>query len=303
VHPLVFLLVAGAAVLHVTWNVLLKTAGDPLRAAAIGMGTAAAVICPLAVVLWLASGREPIPTETVVLSIVSGLLEALYFGLLASAYRRGDLSLVYPLARGTAPLLAVLVGVLVLQEHLGTLGFLGVVALLVGILALQRPWRYLQASGREGSSAAGFALLTGVMIAAYSAVDRVGVRGTTPWIYAGLIWASGASFLGVYTWIYGRRATARDALSRQAPDDEAAAFVPRRAAIGGLITLGAYLMILGAFTVAPLTAVAPLRESAIVLASGWGAFRLREAADRRDAWRRIAAAGLVVLGALLLAID
>jgi uncharacterized membrane protein len=63
------------------------------------------------------------------------------------------------------------------------------------------------------------------------------------------------------------------------------------------------MLILVAFTVAPLTAVAPLRESAIVLASGWGAFRLREAADRDEALRRIGSAALVVVGAILLAID
>ena len=70
-----------------------------------------------------------------------------------------------------------------------------------------------------------------------------------------------------------------------------------------MITLVAYLLILTAFTVAPLTAVAPLRESAIVLASGWGALRLREADDRADAIRRIGAAVLVVIGAFLLAFD
>ena len=82
-----------------------------------------------------------------------------------------------------------------------------------------------------------------------------------------------------------------------------AAFSARRAGIGGLITLAAYLLILGALSVAPLTAVTPLRESAIVLASGWGAFRLREAADRADALQRIGSAVLVLVGALLLAID
>ena len=80
-------------------------------------------------------------------------------------------------------------------------------------------------------------------------------------------------------------------------------FSPARGAIGGLIAQFAYLLILAAFAVAPLTAVAPLRESAVVLASGWGAFRLGEAADRSDAWRRIAAATLIVVGAILLAID
>jgi multidrug transporter EmrE-like cation transporter len=311
VDPLVFVLVAGAAVLHVTWNVLLKTAGDPLRAAAVGMGTAAAVICPVALAIWLATGRPPISNETLVLSIASGLLEALYFAFLASAYRRGDLSLVYPLARGSAPLLAVAIGVVLLNERLGPVGYAGVAALLVGLLTLKRPWRYLQASGRESGGAAGFALLTGVTIASYSAVDRVGVRGTTPWIYAGLIWASCTVFLWSYVWVYRRRragpagVTTADVEAAAAGDrtPEPVPFSSRRAGFGGLLTLGAYMLILGAFTVAPLTAVAPLRESAIVLASGWGTFRLREAADRGDALRRLGSAGLVLVGALLLAID
>jgi drug/metabolite transporter (DMT)-like permease len=311
VDPLVFVLVAGAAVLHVTWNVLLKTAGDPLRAAAVGMATAAAAVCPVALVYWLAIGRPLVPTETLVLSVVSGILEALYFAFLASAYRRGDLSLVYPLARGTAPLLAVAIGVVLLKERLGQLGYLGVVSLLVGLLTLQRPWRYLRASGRASGGAAGFALLTGVTIASYSAVDRVGVRGTNPLIYAGLIWASCTVFLWGYVWVYRRR-RAGDVGRAAAPDADGvmpeadvapAAFSNRRAGIGGLITLCAYLLILVAFTVAPLTAVAPLRESAIVLASGWGAFRLREAADRADALQRLGSAGLVLVGALLLAFD
>jgi drug/metabolite transporter (DMT)-like permease len=302
VDPFVFVLVAGAAVLHVTWNVLLKTAGDPLRAAATGMATAAIVLCPTTVIAWFAIGQPPIPTETLVLSVVSGLLEAIYFAFLAAAYRRGDLSVVYPLARGTAPLLAVAIGIVLLNETLGPIGFLGVGALLVGLLSLQRPWRYLRATGREGGGAAGFAILTGITIAAYSAVDRVGVRGTQPWIYAGLIWASGATFLWIYVWLYRRQAAAR--VAQGAVDAPAEIrFSIRRAAFGGLITLGAYLMILFAFSVAPLTAVAPLRESAIVLASGWGSFRLREAADRPDALRRLAAAALVVIGAILLALD
>jgi drug/metabolite transporter (DMT)-like permease len=295
VDPFVFVLVAGAAVLHVTWNVILKTAGDPLRAAAVGMAAAASVICPAALVIWLGTGRPDVPAQTLGLSVVSGFGEALYFSFLASAYRRGDLSLVYPLARGSAPLLAVAIGVGVLGERLSLLGFGGVAALLVGILVLQRPWQYLRAAGRASGGAAGFALLTGVTIAAYSAVDSVAVKGTTAVTYAGLIWATGTVFLWAYVWLYRRRGGAV-----MSADD--ARFSTRRAATGGLITLGAYLLILAAFRVAPLTAVAPLRESAIVLASAWGTFRLREAINRTDAIRRLGAAGLVLAGALLLAI-
>jgi uncharacterized membrane protein len=309
VDPLVFGLVAAAAVLHVTWNVLLKTAGDPLRAAAVGMATAAAVICPTALVAWIVVGRPSVPVAALGLSVVSGFIEAVYFALLAAAYRRGDLSIVYPLARGTAPLLAVALGTVVLRERLGPVGDVGVALLLVGLLSLQRPWRYLRASGRESGGAAGFAVLTGVAIASYSAVDRVGVRQTEPWIYAGLIWASCAVFLWAYVWFYRGQVARRERAAAAAVGSASEAPTPdlsfsnRRAGFGGLITLGAYLMILVAFTVAPLTAVAPLRESAIVLASGWGSFRLREAADRPDAIRRIAAAALVVIGAILLALD
>jgi drug/metabolite transporter (DMT)-like permease len=295
VDPLVFLLVAGAAVLHVTWNVLLKTAGEPLQAAAIGLTTGAIIVCPVAFVVWLGDGRPEVPLQTLVLSVVSGILEAAYFAFLASAYRRGDLSIVYPIARGSAPLLAVAIGVIVLRERLGLVGFIGVAGLLVGILALQRPWQYLRAAGREGGGAAGFALLTGVTIAAYSAVDSVAVKGTTALTYAGLIWISGIVFLWIFYAVYRARTAGEEATWSAA--------TIRRAAGGGVITLGAYLMILAAYRVAPLTAVAPLRESAIVLASGWGALRMREADDRADAARRIGAAGLVLLGALLLAFD
>jgi drug/metabolite transporter (DMT)-like permease len=308
VNPLVFALVAGAAVLHVTWNVLLKTAGDPLRAAAVGMAAGAIVLCPVALVAWIAIGRPAVPPQSLVLGGLSGALEAVYFSFLAAAYRRGDLSLVYPLARGSAPLLAVAIGVVVLKERLGLTGSVGVAALIVGILALQRPWRYLRESGREHGGAAGFALLTGVTIAAYSAVDSVGDRGTEPWIYAALLYVSGTTCLWAYLWVSRRgERTDRSRAVRTGGDPEQepadVAFSTGRAAIGGLMTLGGYLMILVAFTVAPLTAVAPLRESAIVLASGWGAFRLQEAENRRDALRRIGAAVLVVLGAVLLAVD
>ena len=293
--PLVFALIAGAAILHVAWNVLLKTAGDPLRAAAIGMASGAAIIVPAAAIGWLLIGRPPIPGEAVVLGTVSGVLEAAYFAFLAAAYRRGDLSVVYPIARGTAPLLAVAVGIGILGEQLGPAGFAGVGALLVGLLALQRPWRFLRAAGRaDGDPAVAFAVATGVMIAAYSAVDRVGSRLVEPWLYAGMIWVSGTAFLWIWVWITGR--SHRFAAGSGLLDW-------RRAAIGGWITMAAYLLILFAFSVAPLTAVAPLRESAIVLASGWGTLRLGEGADRSEVIRRIGASTLVVVGAILLALD
>ena len=79
--------------------------------------------------------------------------------------------------------------------------------------------------------------------------------------------------------------------------------VARRAAVGGILTLVAYLLVLYALSVAPLSAVAPLRESATVVAAAWGAVRMGEAVSRGDATRRIVASAVIVAGAILLAVD
>jgi drug/metabolite transporter (DMT)-like permease len=291
VDPIVFALIAVAAVLHVTWNVLVKTSGDPLRAAAIGMIVGAVALTPLAIVGWFAIGRPAIPPEAIALGIGSGIFEAIYVVVLSAAYRHGDLSIVYPLARGTATLLAVGIGIGILGERLGPLGLAGIATLLVGFFWLQRPWRVLIRAARGGGidRGVGLALLTGVMIATYTAIDRVGTRLTEPWLYGAILSAAAAIVLVVAVAI------------RISP----AAVVPREPRIiaVGLIMLVQYLAILFALSIAPLTAVAPLRESAIVLASGWGAIKLAEASGRREAAARIAAATLIVVGAVLLGLD
>jgi drug/metabolite transporter (DMT)-like permease len=296
VEPLVIVMVAGSAVLHVAWNVRLKSAGDPLTAAAVGLAVGALVIVPVGTAVWWLGGAEPLPVEGLALGLVSGLIEAVYFFLLAGAYRRGDLSVVYPIARGTAPLILVAVGVGLLGERLGTAGWIGVACLIGGFLALQRPWVALRSAlmGRRrpgGPGPIAFAVATGVAIAAYTTVDRVGTRLIDPVPYAALIWLSGSILLAAGAVVAGRVEGWRD------PD------VARPAAVGGLLTLGAYLLVLFALSVAPLTAVAPLRESATVVAAAWGAVRMGEAVSRRDATRRIVASAVIVAGAILLALD
>ena len=292
--PLIIGLVAASALLHVAWNVRLKTAGDPLRAAAIGMLAGSVVILPVSIVVWLSSGAAPLPPEGIALGLGSGVFEAAYFILLAEAYRRGDLSVVYPLARGTAPLLLVAVGVILLGERLGPAGWVGVAFLLAGFLALQRPWQALRAraGGKRPDAAIAFAIATGVMIAGYTSLDRLGTRQIEPAVYASILWVSGAVLLVIWVAV-----VAGGGLLSGGSEQN------RRAAVGGVLTLAAYLLILFALSVAPLTAVAPLRESATVIVATWGAVRLGEATSRGDATRRIGASAVIVLGALLLALD
>ncbi len=286
--PIVFGIVAVAAVIHATWNVILKTSGDPLKTSGRAMVAGVAVGLPFAIVAYVATGRPTVPGEAIVLAVASGLVEAVYFVLLSAAYRRGELSVVYPIARGTAPLFAVAAGVAILGESLSPLGALGVAAIALGILIIGRPWRAVRAARtRRGvDRAVLFALATGVAIATYSAIDSVGVRYVAPWLFAALLFPVGA--LALVLWV---RFVDRAVVDGGAPWS--------RAAAAGALSLLGYLLILFAYSVAPLTIVAPLRESAVVLASGWGSFRLGEASDRADGLRRIAAAVLVVAGALL----
>lgn len=295
-------LVLVAAVLHAGWNVLLKTSGDTLTTAVRLQAIGTAVLVPIGIAAWLANGKPAVPAAAIGLAVVSGALEAAYFVLLASAYRRGPLSLVYPLARGSAPLLAVAIGIVLLEERLVPVAMLGVACLLVGIVLVARPWQALRASGRAQQGAVGFALATGASIAAYSAIDRLGVRETEPWIYGSML-AVVSTVLTASAVIGGRRLGLLAPVPSREPD------APQdrwgglgRDTVAGVLSLSAYGLVLFAYAIAPLATVAPLRESGIVLAAAWGAIRLREASGRRDAGTRVAAAGLVVVGAILLAV-
>ena len=298
-------LVLVAAVLHAGWNVLLKTSGDTLWTAVRLQAIGTAILLPIGIVAWLWNGRPAVSPEAFGLAIASGVVEAVYFVCLSAAYRRGALSLVYPLARGSAPLLAVAVGLLVLGERLAPLALAGVGCLLVGIFLVARPWQAFQRAGAAQRGAIGFALATGASIAAYSAIDRLGVRATEPWLYGSILAVAATTFLAIAVTI-GRRVGFLAAAPPPATEGPGPTgpLPPGalRDAVAGVLALAAYLLVLVAYSIAPLATVAPLRESGIVLAAAWGTLRMGEAAGRREAGSRIAAAGLVVVGAILLAV-
>jgi drug/metabolite transporter (DMT)-like permease len=274
--PLVVLpLVLLAAIFHATWNALLKASENPLSLATRAVTWGTVISLPPVAVAWTVDGRPGLPLAGWLLALASAFLELIYFITLSTAYQRGELSVVYPIARGTAPLLAVLVGLLLLGERLHPSAGLGILALLAGIWAVRRP--------ATAGSAFWPALLTGVMIAAYTSLDRIGVRLGPPWIYGWLLWFFGAIFLIAYTTI--RR------IPRSRLIDE-----PKMSVTVGVLMTAAYFMILFALSVAPLAIIAPLRESAIVLVTAWGIWRLGE---RRGAWIRVAGA-LAILGGIAL---
>ena len=271
-----------AAALHGTWNAILKVSGDPLltfRRATLMSGVIATIaLVPEVLIL----GRPTISLAAIGLCFVSSLLETTYLVLLSIAYRRGELSAVYPIARGSAPLLAVAVGLAVLGERLSTPQLAGVALLLVGILAVA----VSQASGRATLPA----LMTGVAIASYTSIDRLGVRMTEPWFYGWLLFALMAIELPLAL------AVAKRLTSSTNRED-----VPswrKSALIGGFMWAG-YFLVLWALSLAPLAVVAPVRETAIVAVAAWGVWRMHE---RKSAALKLSGAAATLAGVALLAV-
>jgi drug/metabolite transporter (DMT)-like permease len=268
---------------------MLKTSGDPLRTGSRAMVAGTLIGLPFAILGWFLVGQPPIPPEVWVLGIASGIVEVVYLVLLAGAYRRGDLSVVYPIARGTAPLLTVLSGVVLLGERLSTAGYVGLGFLIAGLLVVQRPWRVLR-GGRRLEAAVPWAFACGISIATYSTIDRVGVRLIEPWVFAAILFPVCAIGLGLWVRYI-------DVQARTSPAPSW-----KRASVAGFFAVDTYILILAAYSIAPLSIVSPLRESAIVLVSLWGSFRLAEAVNRREGLASLGGAALIVIGGIVLAL-
>ncbi len=273
---LVFLVVLAAAILHASWNALVKHGGDPVfrLAAATLTGTACAVpFLPFASVP--AAAAWPWLLGSVVTHIG-------YYVTLAAGYRTGDLSVVYPVARGVAPPLVALAAFLVAGETLGLAGAVAVALICGGILTLV----LVGGAWRERPHAVVAALGCGATIAAYTICDGQGVRasgdalGYIVWLHL----IDGFLFGVVVFWLRRDR-LAGDIRRGLAP-----------AALSGLLSMLAYGMVIWAMATTPMALVSALRETSVVLAAAIGTGLMGEPFGRR----RIASAVLVALGVVAL---
>jgi drug/metabolite transporter (DMT)-like permease len=260
--------------MHAAWNVMLKGSSDPLRLSLRALVAGNLLFAPVVLLVWLLTGRPGLQPVGWLCVAGSAVAELFYFVFLSHAYRRGELSFVYPIARGTGPLIAVAGGLLLLREQLGPVQLLGVAALLAGIWMVRRP------SGASGPLLA--ALLTGLCIGTYTLIDRVGVRLGPPWLYGWLMFMLTCGLLGAWVTVFGGAGSAPGW---------------RRSALVGLLMSATFYVVLVALAVAPVTVVAPARESAIVLVSAWGVLRLRE---REGLALKLAGAGAILAGVVLL---
>jgi drug/metabolite transporter (DMT)-like permease len=268
----VTLAVLGAALLHASWNALLKGSADKqLDTVAFSIGSA---LLALAVALWLpAPARESWPWLA-----ASATVHILYFAFLANAYQWGDLSYAYPIMRGGGPVIVALVGALVFGEVLPLLPSIGVALVCAGIIGF--------AAGRAHPRATAFAVGNALVIAAYTLIDAKGARASgSPVAYA--LWFFVANGIVLYLWAGARRGIA---LPRHMAGNV------WRILIGAALTTGSYGVALWAMTRAPVALVAVLRETAVIFGAVIAHFFLQEKLTRR----RLVATGAVMLGLVAL---
>jgi drug/metabolite transporter (DMT)-like permease len=281
VSGLALSLVLVAAFAHAGWNLFAKTAHGAAAFVWLGALVGCVLYLPvLAVALVVDPGT--LGTMAIGFMVVSGALHSAYFVLLQRGYRHGDLSLVYPLARGTGPLLATVAAIVLLAERPSALALVGAALIVGAVLSLAtRP-------GEGQGAAVAFALMTGVSIAAYTIWDKeaVGDQGISPIVY---FWGLGLiNTLLLTPWVLHRREALRIAWETSRPQ-----------ALGvGLLSPLAYILVLFALAEAPVSYVAPAREVSILIAAVLGTTVL---AEEGLAHRLVAAAG-IVLGITALAL-
>ncbi|MEP7070413.1 MAG: DMT family transporter [Usitatibacter sp.] len=274
-------LVLFAAFIHASWNFLLKKSGGGTGLITIASVISLAIYAPIMLCAAYLSAFQLRPVH-LALMLGSGVIHTVYFLLLDRAYRSGgDLSIVYPLARSTGPLLTIVVAIAFLGERPGALALAG--AVLIGISALLLAGNPFAWRKSEARHAVGFALLTGCMIATYTLWDKVSVA---TWLIPPLLYDWGANAFRVCVLL--------PLTHRRTPGAMAVAWRERRKTVLTLALLMplSYILVLTAMVFTPVSLVAPAREVSILFAALMGAHLLREG----DVMRRTLAAIGMVLG-------
>jgi uncharacterized membrane protein len=282
-----------AAVLHATVNAFMKGARDKLAFTWWLLGASSVFGAPL-----LLFAAWPGDAEGWILVVVSGVLESIYFVALSRAYTYGDLSQVYPIARGSAPLFIVAWAGLFLRERPSAAGLSGIMTIVLGLYLINLPslreWKRPLAGFKDRP--ARWALLTGVLISAYATVDKLGVQYVEPAAYVVLILVVAWVVLAGQWLIAGRR---RALLAEiDAGKGLSAARVRLYIASGAVFGTAAYLLVLLALRLSPVGYIGAVREVSVVIGAWMGVRLLGE----RGGTVRIVASGLVVVGIVLITV-
>jgi drug/metabolite transporter (DMT)-like permease len=262
-----------AAFLHASWNLLLARSRDPEAATAVALVASVVVFAPVTAVVWKAeAGVWPF-------LVVTSALQLVYFGLLATAYTKAALSVFYPIARGIAPVLVLLVGVVALDTGASGPQAAGVCLVGLGVMLVRGLRRQADVAGTA------FGLAIAATIAAYTLVDKHGIEhaGPIPYLELGML-PPALGYAGVM-------------LARRGHAPLRAAATPA-AVVAGVVSFGAYVLVLAALSRASAASVAAVRETSVVIATAAAAPLLRE----RVGAGRLMGAAVVVAGVALVSL-
>jgi drug/metabolite transporter (DMT)-like permease len=286
---LALLLILSAAVLHASWNFLVKRGTNQEVFVWLSQVALSIFVVPVALILlWL------YPVGIIGWWFVLGtvILHVLYFLFLGRGYARADLSVVYPIARGMGPALVPLLGVSILGEEISIPAIVGIIAVIMGIYTvywwghfgqiLKNPLQLIKEPGSR------YAVMTGLIIAAYSVWDKVGISHVTPFLYMYLM--SLGSALGLTPFIL--RSHSMDAVQAEWRLNRG------RILVVALLVFLAYGMVLTALQFSRVSYVAPAREVGIVIGVLLGIVVLKEPFGRG----RLMGSSLIVVGLILIAL-
>jgi drug/metabolite transporter (DMT)-like permease len=270
-----------AAVLHATWNFWAKRAGGGLPFVyLVSLMIVAGYVPVIATYCFL----KPLTLPWIVCGVifVSGCLKTSYSLYLQRGYRNGDFSLIYPLARGTGPLLSTMGAVLLLGERPSALVIAGGLVVIGSIFYLTGGMRWFDRKADPHTTTAGlrYGIMSGVFIAAYTLWDR---QGVSHWLIPPIIYDAGTALtqlclLTPFAW------QRREEVAREWREHR------KHALIMTLAAPAAYILVLTAMSFTPVSMVAPAREVSILIGAFFGAKFLKESDQRRRLW---AAAGMV----------
>lgn len=276
--PFVFGAVLFAAACHASWNAGLKLRLDPFRTITlIAIASAVVALPALPFVGFPPAAAWPWVIASVVLHL------GYYIGL-TEAYRTGDMGQVYPIARGSAPLMTAGMSTVFLGEQLGAIGWGGIILLIFGIFLISlHGGRDLAKLDRR---AVGFALFTAVTICGYSLVDGIGARTAgSAHSYSVMLFLLDGIMMAIFGALRNGKRTITDMTGHW-----------KAAFIGGTLSLAAYWIAIWAMTVAPIALVAALRESSVLFGAVIAVVFLKEPLRAS----RIIAACLIVAGLILI---
>jgi uncharacterized membrane protein len=267
-------LALAAAVVHALWNLLTARAGESQIAAGVALAAGGLAFAPVAALTW------DVDAAALPYAVASVALELAYLALLATGYQRAPLSVVYPVARGAAPVIVLVVGAIALGSSPPAAAAAGVLAVGAGVLLVRG-----RDGGRDARRGTSLGLVVAACIAGYTLVDNAALEHAAPVPYLELVLAPTALlYLAGAAVLRGPRAIAAE--------------VRPAAIVAGLGMFGAYALALAALARAEAAPVAAVRESSVVMATGLAALVLGERVDRR----RWAGAVLVVAGIAAIAL-